>query len=321
MNEYLDLFEELEDFEIHGKSIRKIRASVLGDKASAIGNAIIDTLKEYYNGKPYEAFYAFKEMLEGNDFIFQTETVLGGKDLYRARVAEPNATFNRGELFHIPYEMKHKIPIQRYSIPGFPALYLSDSINTCWEELQRPPMEKMHVSRFRLDQRMYHFLGIPHPKALIQKNVHQNQILSNEMGADIESLLVNFPLYLACSVGVKSPHNPFKVEYVIPQLLLQYARQNNAIDGIKYFSINVDYENPENAGVFCNYVFPVQNVKTEGYCPVLNSMFKTTAPTAINTLLNHNDSTKIQASESTFKAIENALQAITPERIDLPVAN
>lgn len=319
MNEYLDLFEELDDFEIHGKKIRKVVASELGDKASAIGNGIIETLKDYYNGKPYEAFYAFKEILDGTDFIFQTETVLAGKDLYRVRVAEQNSTFTREEFFHIPYEMKYKVAIQRYSIPGFPSLHLSDSVRTCWEELKRPALEKMHVSRFRLDQPTYHFLEIPHPKKRILKNVFGDKILENTIGLGIESLLVNFPLYLACSIGVKSPQNPFKVEYVIPQLLLQYVRQNSSIDGIKYFSINVDYENPANENRFNNYVFPVQNVSTEGYCPILRSMFQITQPTDLNTLLKKKEIETFKASGSTFKSIEDLLQTMTPERLDFKV--
>ena len=243
MNEYLDLLTELEDFKVYQKDSRLINAKELSNKAYSLGKGIINTLKEYYDGKPYEAFYSFKAILDEFDFIFKTETTLEEKDLYRIRVTNRNMKFTTNEFFHIPYQLKHKNATQRYSIPGFPSLHLSDSIYTCWEELKRPSLENMHVSRFKLAHQTLQVLEIPRPIEIIQKNVIDNRITESKTDSGIASLLINFPLYLACSIGIKSPHYPFKVEYVIPQLLLQYVRQNSDIHGIKYFSTNVDYEN------------------------------------------------------------------------------
>jgi hypothetical protein len=282
MNEYLDLFDQLEDFEIHQENVRKVSATELGNMAYDLSSGIIQTLKEYYNGKPYEAFYEFKSLLDGSNFVFNTEQLpISDSDLYRMRATDSKAAFKSNEIFHIPYHLKNKIETQRYSIPGFPSLYLSDSVYTCWAELKRPPIDELHVSRFKLNSNSYEVLQIPHPKAIIDKYVKGDHITEGIIGTGIDSLLMNFPLYLACSVGIKDPNDPFKVEYVIPQLLLQYVRQQNGLHGIKYFSTNIDYNNPKIKGSFNNYVFPVQNVSTEGYCPELSGMFKITDPVHI----------------------------------------
>ncbi|NOQ75931.1 MAG: hypothetical protein GQ574_28250 [Crocinitomix sp.] len=289
MNEYFDLFEKLEDFEIHQDNVRKVSAVDLGNKAYELSSGIINTLKEYYNGKPYEAFYEFKALMDGSNFVFNTELLHAGKDFYRMRAADIGLQFTAKEIFHIPYHLKNKIATQRYSIPSFPSLYLSDSIYTCWAELKRPPMDELHISRFSLKEGPYQVLQIPHPKEIIAKNGSGKQITEGIIGTGIDSLLMNFPLYLACSVGIKNPLDPFKVEYVIPQLLLQYVRQHKDLHGIKYFSTNVAYENPNIKGSFNNYVFPVQSVATEGYCPELSSMFQLTEPASVKSILTTSD--------------------------------
>ncbi|MFT5822348.1 MAG: hypothetical protein ACI8ZM_003604 [Crocinitomix sp.] len=306
MNEFLDLFDQLEDFEIQQENVRKVSAVELGNKAFDLSSGIINTLKEYYNGKPYEAFYEFKSLLDGSNFVFNTELFFSGKDFYRVRAADKGAHFEPREIFHIPYHLKNKIATQRYSIPGFPSLYLSDSVYTCWEELKRPPMDELHIARFSLNAKPYQVLQIPHPKEIIEKNVHGNQITEGVIGTGIDSLLMNFPLYLACSVGIKNPLDPFKVEYVIPQLLLQYVRQDKDLHGIKYFSTNIAYENANIQGSFNNYVFPVQSVSTEGYCPKLSAMFQLSDPAPIKTILSGNDlNINSAALQSPIQRVEN----------------
>ncbi len=277
MNEYCALLSELEDFDIHQEHSRKIDANEIFNKALNLGKGIIRTLTESNNGRPYKAFDEFKTILDESDFVYKTEILMGGEDLYRVRVSNNNYSFSKDEIFHIPFHLKNIIPTQRYSIPGFPCLYLSDSVYTCWEEMKRPDINSLHASRFR-NNKVSQVLLIPNPKEEIEMYAQEDKIVEGVIGIGIDSLLANFPLYLACSVGVQNPKDPFKIEYIIPQLLLQYVRQSNEVQGVKYFSTNIDYSNGNISGTFNNYVFPVKTLDTKGFCKGLEEAFTFTEP-------------------------------------------
>ncbi|MFW1494652.1 hypothetical protein ACEV9S_24505, partial [Vibrio parahaemolyticus] len=51
---------------------------------------------------------------------------------------------------------------------------------------------------------------------------------------------MTWPLIAACSIRVKNPSDNFKPEYIIPQLLLQWARDYKSIDGIRYTSTHIE---------------------------------------------------------------------------------
>jgi len=51
-----------------------------------------------------------------------------------------------------------------------------------------------------------------------------------------------WPLVLACSVKVKNIEDDFKPEYIIPQLLLQWVRERDDIDGISYQTTHIDFQ-------------------------------------------------------------------------------
>ena len=41
------------------------------------------------------------------------------------------------DIFHIPYNLRAKISSNRYSISGYPSLYLSTSLELCKQELKK----------------------------------------------------------------------------------------------------------------------------------------------------------------------------------------
>jgi hypothetical protein len=72
---------------------------------------------------------------------------------------------------------------------------------------------------------------------------------------------------------------PFVPEYIVPQLLLQYVRNETSLDGLRYFSTRVEqYEASPWAAM--NYVFPVQEQAAKGYCPKLREKFVLSTPAA-----------------------------------------
>jgi hypothetical protein len=71
------------------------------------------------------------------------------------------------------------------------------------------------------------------------------------------TILITYPLILASYFIVQNPEDPFKPEYVIPQLLLQWVRSNSDIGGVCFVSTKVDFDSLP-LPLSLNYAFPVQ---------------------------------------------------------------
>ena len=104
-----------------------------------------------------------------------------------------------------------------------------------------------------------------------------------------EAYLLWYPLIAACSYIRPNKRDPFAAEYIIPQLLMQWARikmaeplsKNDKLIGIRYFSC----ASVKASEMGVNYVFPVSGeYKSAEYpfCPVLMKVFKLTKPYCLN---------------------------------------
>ena len=58
----------------------------------------------------------------------------------------------RKDLFHVPFQNRHLISTNRYSIVGIPCLYLAGSTYLCWEEMGRTPLDDVYASRFQINK-------------------------------------------------------------------------------------------------------------------------------------------------------------------------
>ena len=192
------------------------------------------------------------------------------------------AELTRGGLFHVPFELRHKIASKRYSISGLPSLYLSGSIWACWEEMQRPDFHTIQLSRFRYSKPAKILDFGFRPSSIAQFRAQNSSLLSD---AEVTSYVICWPLIAACSVCAYLPGMPFIPEYIVPQLLLQWIRSESSLDGLRYFStkINQDRHSPWAA---MNYVFPVQEQVASGYCPKLKDKFVLTSPASWSILTN-----------------------------------
>ena len=92
--------------------------------------------------------------------------------------------------------------------------------------------------------------------------------------------LMIWPLVFASSVRVRNYEDYFKPEYIIPQLLLQWVRKNDRIDGISYQTTHIDFNKSLSKGEFLNVVLPVIENKTRGLCSELERKFLMTESTS-----------------------------------------
>ncbi|MCF6319002.1 MAG: hypothetical protein L3J83_06950 [Proteobacteria bacterium] len=88
-------------------------------------------------------------------------------------------------------------------------------------------------------------------------------------------------LVFASSVRVRNREDNFKPEYIIPQLLLQWVRENDKIDGISYQTTHIDFKKSLSEGESLNIVLPVKENKITGLCSKLKSKFTMTESTSV----------------------------------------
>ena len=260
---------------------------------------IVEIISKYENGNIFDSFETVNELMQllytHIELILidkKTPEKFLNKNFYRMRESNEQLT-ERKEIFHVPFNLRRKINTQRYSIPGLPCLYLSSSVYTCWKEMNKPIIQNLFVSKFELnDQSMLKILNFSmvDPKRLFYKDKEHEfrgdslmyiERLSSEMKI---AALVLWPLIYSCSIKGSSTYDYYKPEYIIPQLILQWVRKNDNINGIAYLSIDLDSKNID-PYLCINYVFPAIDTSDE-ICSYLNNIFLLTDPIRCDVIQN-----------------------------------
>ena len=265
LNQFLGKVEELEDGLIHPN--KNISTDFVKRNQKRIIKNLILCIEEYYNGNPFKAYENLESVLR-HDYkdlyaIINQKIYQEGESFFRVRLSEKNYPFQKSEMFHIPFELRNKVSTQRFSIPGFPSLYLGRTIYICWEELNRPSIDKIQAIRYK-NIKPIKLLDLTPP------------IKDCEDVNELYRFLMTFPLILCCSVKVKDTSDTFKPEYIIPQLLLQWVRNNDILDGIQYKSTHVTSKVFNENTELINIVLPVKTSKGTGICNKLIKFFEST---------------------------------------------
>lgn len=278
LEKYVKVFEKtinpiIEEY-VEFESLEK---GIILNKIKQFSNSLLESINLHYQGKVFESIEIFNNSLK--EILFEeintSDKIVAGRKFYRAR-KDNESHFTSADLFHIKFEDRIHVTTKRYSIPGFPALYLGESTYVCWEEFDRTKFRSLWFSKFKntvdlkiiLIERLEDFL------TEIEKVSKDFQLTF------ILRYLVTFPLSIACSIKVKNIKANFKPEYVIPQLLLQYVSKDDNFDGIKFPSTKINYSKLKNIPSY-NFVFPIKTNKEKGYCDFLTSAFELTEPTSL----------------------------------------
>lgn len=289
---------------------------------------LIRAVEHYLNGFPSKAYNsisgAMEKLMDQPLYVYPKDVENNTLDLFRAACVSDNLPYPRERLFHTPYSMRAKTATNRYSISGYPSLYLGTSLNLCCEEVNYSRQRTLGIcSRFKINCRSRSYadhidinvieLAVK-PQDLLPEPVFEGQIGRTFRGGQLESKSVRsayllwYPLIAACSYIRVNKKDPFAAEYIIPQLLMQWVRSRMAppwrgssanktsrLIGIRYFSC----ASQRASDMGFNYVFPTSGEKglfSPDYCPVLANTFQLTAPRYLHEYKN-------------ISACENALRA------------
>src|ERR1017187_4127753 len=120
---YLGLFPALQTNDYVTQQIAGNRATV-----NALCQRVLAAVRNCERGLPHLAFQEVDLGIQAIQVHFDRlctpQNVAGTptlSQLYRIRTEGPlGANFQRPDLFHIPFQLRHKVTRQRYSLPGLP---------------------------------------------------------------------------------------------------------------------------------------------------------------------------------------------------------
>ena len=280
---------------------------------------LIKAINHYLNGFPAKAYASFEkamDLLMVNPLKVYQKSVLeqfesptdryksDDLNLFRVVTVQDNKPYPRTRVFHTPYTMRSKVSTSRYSIAGYPSLYLATTLALCCEEIHTNPHQNFALaSRYKLERDLEYSntnirvieLGVK-PQDFLKfeyNSEHHNRQISKDLlnNTNVKSsFLLWYPLIASCSYIRTDKKDPFAAEYIIPQLLMQWVRNEictnrnnnyNELVGIRYFSC----ASVKASDMGFNYVFPTSgNLKSADlpYCSVLAKVFRLTPPVYIH---------------------------------------
>jgi len=286
VNTTLDLYlEKLDNYEGPLSSTIKENKS----KIEALCSALVKSIEVYLLGSPYKSFSILSPALNDlKDFFLipkPDKRILiaskNSKSFFRIRESFLKIRSPQ-EMFHIPFEFRHRIPTNRYSIPGIPCLYMSNTLHLCWEELGRKRIRNLYGSRIEFDNNSLNLVNLEYTPAKI---VFLNQPVKDRKGETdffFKESLITWPVSFVCSIKTKYQKASFKIEYIIPQLIMQWCKESPYLDGVSYFSTKgypqTINEVPMN---HINIALPAKTNQPDGLCPELSKKLRCTTPVKI----------------------------------------
>lgn len=130
---------------------------------------------------------------------------------FRMRSTSKKETYEELGLYHIPFNKRHLIRTERYSVSGYPLLYLGRSLYDCWEELNRPNLQTTNYATY----------SILLPLRVLDLRIKDGLTDIKE----IEKYMLALPMIIACSMQVVEKEGFFVPEYIMPQMLFKWLQQ------------------------------------------------------------------------------------------------
>lgn len=223
-----------------------------------------------------------------NQHAFRVNTFYEGSLMARIR---PNIeSFERKNMFHIPYTLRENASAGRFSIPNSPCLYLSfyrgfkphnyEMVKAAWIECGMPSKFTHCIYELQKDLNVLH-LGNSGSYYLSRYDRAKD---ANEKADRLEAIvqyLLSFPLRAACHISVEDKSTETEVscqeEYIFPQLLMQWLQNNSRFDGVGYQGAS---SNPSQRDLYIgNLALPARNISAKNeYDPYLKKCFKLSDP-------------------------------------------
>ena len=276
------------DNHFYGKDFIALLTSNI-DFITEICNKITAISKTHYNGetkKAYDKAYALFELMS-NYYLTRAPVSDKCSGFYRIREGDfriqnsMDSKIQKAKLFHIKDKSRNLIGAFRYSISGFPCLYMSTGAELAWLECGMP--KQFSYCQMVFDDGENHLKLIDFSKRadilvsvnswLYNARKNFDKIEEDKAYTYLLNYIITYPLVVACSIKVKQRGDKFIEEYVIPQMLMQWVRESDIFDGVLYKS-SLDNTLTQSLGSSGNVALPVKRFRSDGLCESLTSKIK-----------------------------------------------
>ena len=255
---------------LHGDAIVSIfkNNKVLIKKLDTFFKNLIEIYTFWISGEAYSAIEKLNKILKSNNLLKKEDFNIREYLFFRGRKNVSNI-LNKYDMFHIPYDKRYLVGNQRFSLSGFPLLYLSLSLSGIRLELDidEKKLDEYSISCFHFNNRAKIY-SLDNPFRIYyqtQKIIKEPSISKK----DLEENLLKLVLTSACLFEKRNSHklqekkgiNIFYEEYILPQALTQVLKLNK-YNGIFYPStkiFNTLEEDLFNINNFNMAYFPIYN--------------------------------------------------------------
>lgn len=278
---------------LHDSVFDKVLSSDDYHKFADVRNGILKILQKYLSGHSGEAYKELEELLDVISFDWTKMGYTINSDNAFIRIRSTSETLNkRADLFHVPFDKRHLISKHRYSIEGFPCLYLAGCAYTSWLELNRPEFNSIWASSFRPTKEL-DILDMAFTLHSLEVNYSKYDLNYTK------DLLCLYFLVIATSFRVKYPLAYFHEEYIISGLLLQWIILESPFVGLRYLSTKLEYYGPDKLWCASNIVIPPRyHDHIEKYNRFLKESFVLTLPQHWYVLMSYSNAGSVACLES-----------------------
>ncbi|MCM1008469.1 MAG: hypothetical protein NC485_11195 [Ruminococcus flavefaciens] len=254
-----------------------------------------------------------------NQDAFRVDTFYKGSLM--ARIRPKIESYERKNMFHIPFTLREYASSGRFSIPNSPCLYLSfyqdlkphnyEMVKAAWIECGMPSKFTYCIYELQKELNVLH-LGNSGSYYLSSYDYEKNINEKEKRLKAITQYLLSFPLRAACHISVEDKSTETEVsfheEYIFPQLLMQWLQKNSEFDGVSYQGAS---SNPAQRDLYIgNLALPARNISAENeYDPYLKECFKLSDPKEKDLSKDFNSDEMIQKIEA-FESYSEKLKQI-----------
>ena len=246
------------NFELILSNIKNIND--LSSELMSFFEGIKKTYKLWISGETFSAIHNFEELLKENKLLEEDDFSINEKIFFRGRNSL-NKILNKYEMFHIPYDKRYLVGNQRFSLSGFPLLYLNSSLKGVLSELnieEKDSYEKYAFSSFHFNKKAKIY-SLDNPFRIYFEKVSNNidKVIKEPSfsSEDLKKILLKLIIASVCLFEKRVSHknqedngiNIFDEEYIIPQAPTQVLKKNK-YNGILYPSTRI--KETENSGLF-----------------------------------------------------------------------
>lgn len=220
----------------------------------------LQILKYTYQGNVFEAIVALRKLLFNKTYTenkltdlyynyFTFSQILTHQKFYRIVSFDKNVT--PINCNHVPFDKRNSAKHNRFNTFGFPALYLSDSIEGCKYELDYcSDQNNMYYSEFTHSITSYYF-NLTIPSQSLKANY------------DKFCFIITYPMLFLCLAHTKGS-NQFEEEYLFSQLLFPTLFLSSPTSALPPSYLGIAYNSTKDYNTL-NLVIPAKLEKDEIY--------------------------------------------------------